>query len=53
LETDLDAVQTRMSDPDFYKGDAAQISAAQTQQSELEQQLAEAFARWDELDQFG
>ncbi|MGK0392953.1 MULTISPECIES: ATP-binding cassette domain-containing protein [unclassified Alcanivorax] len=53
LETDLDAVQTRMSDPDFYKGDAAQISAAQTQQSELEQQLAEAFARWDELDQLG
>lgn len=53
LETALEAVQQRMSDPDFYKGDAADISAAQTQQSELEQQLEEAFARWDELDQNG
>jgi len=53
LEADLDAVQTRMSDPDFYKGEPADISAAQTRQSELEQQLEEAFSRWDELDQQG
>lgn len=53
LEADLDAVQTRMSDPDFYKGEPADISAAQIRQSELEQQLEEAFSRWDELDQQG
>ena len=53
LEADLDAVQTRMSDPDFYKGEPADISAAQALQSELEQQLEVAFSRWDELDQQG
>ncbi len=53
LEADLDAVQTRMSDPDFYKGEQADISAAQARQSELEQQLEVAFSRWDELDQQG
>ena len=53
LETDLDAVQTRMSDPAFYKGEPADISAAQAQQSELEQQLEVAFSRWSELDQQG
>lgn len=53
LEADLDAVQTRMSDPDFYKGEPADISAAQARQSELEQQLEVAFSRWDELDQQG
>ncbi|HIL22070.1 MAG TPA: ATP-binding cassette domain-containing protein, partial [Alcanivorax sp.] len=53
LEADLDAVQTRMSDPDFYKGEPADISAAQARQSELEQQLEVAFSRWGELDQQG
>ncbi|MAX55991.1 MAG: ABC transporter ATP-binding protein [Alcanivoracaceae bacterium] len=53
LEQDLDAVQTRMSDPAFYKGDPANISAAQQQQTELQQALESAYARWDELDQLG
>jgi len=53
LEADLEAVQTRMSDPDFYKGEPADISAAQARQSELEQQLEVAFSRWGELDQQG
>ncbi|MCG8393955.1 MAG: ATP-binding cassette domain-containing protein [Pseudomonadales bacterium] len=51
LENDLEAVQARMSDPAFYKGDPADISAAQTRQGELQQALDAAYARWDELDQ--
>ena len=46
-------MQTRMSDPAFYKGDPADISAAQQQQTELQQALESAYARWDELDQLG
>jgi len=53
LEAALEAVQARMSDPTFFKGDPAEISAAQQQQSELQAELETTFARWDELDQLG
>ena len=42
-----------MSDPAFFKGDPAEISAAQQQQTELQAELETTFARWDELDQLG
>ena len=53
LEAALEAVQARMSDPAFFKGDPAEISAAQQQQTELQAELETTFARWDELDQLG
>jgi ATP-binding cassette subfamily F protein uup len=40
----------KMSDPDFYKGDAAQMVAANARLQEIEAEQIAAFARWEELE---
>ncbi len=51
LESDLDAVQSRLADPDFYKGPAEDIASAQRELQTLEQTLNDHYGRWEELDQ--
>jgi len=51
----LDAEQQRltaaMADPAFYQRDAAEIARSASRLRELEEQLAAAFQRWEELEQ--
>ena len=51
MESALEALQSTMSDPAFYKEAAETIAAEQKRLSELEHTLAEAYARWEALDQ--
>ncbi|KAF0807076.1 ABC transporter ATP-binding protein [Alcanivorax xiamenensis] len=51
LEAALETLQGTMSDPAFYKETADTIAAEQRRLAELEQTLAEAYARWEALDQ--
>ncbi len=39
-----------MADPSFYQQDSALISQAKARLEELEQSLAIAYKRWEELD---
>lgn len=50
LETQIAELHDTMADPDYYKQPGALQAANQTQLSELEQQLAHAFERWEELE---
>ncbi|MEO1902769.1 MAG: ATP-binding cassette domain-containing protein [Alcanivorax sp.] len=51
LEAELDAVQHRLADPDFYKGPAEDIATAQRELQTLEDTLNDHYGRWEELDQ--
>ncbi len=51
LESEQDALHQRMADPAFYQEDATVISTAKEQLDTLEQTLATAYARWEELAQ--
>ena len=46
-QADLHAL---MSNPDFYKQNAGEISRARTRLADLEQALTEAYARWEQLE---
>jgi ABC transport system ATP-binding/permease protein len=50
LEKAQTALTARMSEQDYYQQGAAQLRADQARGSELEQQLAEKFARWQALE---
>ena len=50
LETDIQAIHDKMADPEFYKQDSAIISEATDKASKLDAELAEAYARWEELE---
>jgi ATP-binding cassette subfamily F protein uup len=50
LETELDQLQNMMASPTFYQQDGAEIAAARSQLEKLEQELAECFQRWEELE---
>jgi hypothetical protein len=41
-----------MGDPELYKKDRADIVATNDRLEELKRLLAEAYARWEELEQF-
>jgi ATP-binding cassette subfamily F protein uup len=41
-----------MADPAFFRQDKGAITAAQTRLGELETELAEAYARWESLEEF-
>jgi ATP-binding cassette subfamily F protein uup len=51
----LEAEQARltelMADPSFYQQDSEQIAAAANRLKELEDRLAQAYRRWEELEQ--
>ena len=51
LESEQDALHQRMADPAFYQEDATVISTAKEQLDTLEQTLATAYERWEELAQ--
>jgi ATP-binding cassette subfamily F protein uup len=50
LESEQVQVQTSIASPDFYKEPADTIARTLARASELEQELFEAYGRWDELD---
>jgi ABC transport system ATP-binding/permease protein len=49
LETSIRNAHEAMSDPAFYKQERGEIQAAQAELEKHEQDLAEAFARWEAL----
>ena len=50
LERDQGELSASMSDPEFYRQDAAAITASQTRLAEIEAELAAAYARWETLE---
>ena len=50
LEQQQQALTARMSSGDYHKQGSEQIKADRQLASDLEQQLAEKFARWEELE---
>jgi ATP-binding cassette subfamily F protein uup len=50
-EAEIAALHCEMADPQFYQQPGAQIAAEQTRLKQLEEQLAAAYHRWEELEQ--
>jgi ATP-binding cassette subfamily F protein uup len=50
-DAEIAALHREMSDPQFYQQPGAQIAAEQTRLKQLEEQLATAYHRWEELEQ--
>jgi ATP-binding cassette subfamily F protein uup len=50
LEAEHAQLVEKMSDPEFYKGDAAQMVAANARLQAIEAEQLAAFARWEELE---
>ncbi|HKO87114.1 MAG TPA: ATP-binding cassette domain-containing protein, partial [Burkholderiales bacterium] len=51
LEGEQRALAARMSDPDYYKQDAATMRTDQTRVDEIEKRLIQKLARWEALEQ--
>lgn len=50
LEQAIEEIQQHMSQADFYKQDAAKITETQDQFAKLEEELEQAYNRWEELE---
>jgi ATP-binding cassette subfamily F protein uup len=50
LEAEQQRLSVVMADPGFYQGDAAEIAATAERIRQLEEELAQAYARWEELE---
>ena len=50
LESDASHLHTVMAEPDFYKQPPKEIAAKQGELKEIEEQLATAYQRWEELE---
>ncbi len=50
LETRISALHEEMADPGFFQREQDQIRARQDELRDLEKELEETFARWEELD---
>ncbi len=50
IEADVRQHYDAMADPDFYKRDGAEILASQQRLQSLEQELAECYRRWEQLE---
>lgn len=50
LEADVAALHETMAQPDFYRRPGPEIAADQARLKQLDEQLASAYARWEELD---
>jgi ATP-binding cassette subfamily F protein uup len=50
LETQLATIHDQISDADFYTGDQQQINKVLADAQQIEQQLEQAYAQWDELE---
>lgn len=53
LENDIAEMHKAMADPDFFQQPGDQIASQQARLKDLEDQLAEAYQRWQELDELG
>ncbi|MCG5536663.1 ATP-binding cassette domain-containing protein [Ectothiorhodospira mobilis] len=53
LETELAALQQTLGDPAFYQRPREEITATQAAMEEKERALAEAYARWEALEEGG
>ena len=51
LETAIEAMQTRMADPEFYKKSGEEMAAAQTELEKLEADHETTFERWEEVEE--
>lgn len=51
LEQQIDDLQTAMSQADFYKQSADEISQAQQQLADLESELEQTYQRWESLEE--
>jgi ATP-binding cassette subfamily F protein uup len=51
LEEGIEGLHASMGDPEFFKKDHQTVQDAQTRLAELEGQLEQAYARWEELEQ--
>jgi ATP-binding cassette subfamily F protein uup len=52
LESELAALHTEMAQPEYYRQLGERIAEATARLKQLESQLAGAYQRWEELDQF-
>ncbi|WP_102795381.1 ATP-binding cassette ATPase Uup [Bowmanella denitrificans] len=50
LEEQIQALETQVSDPDFFKQDPKNTATMLDQLAQAQQDLEQAFARWEELD---
>ncbi|MEC9261663.1 MAG: hypothetical protein VYD53_10030 [Pseudomonadota bacterium] len=50
LEKQVEEQQTLVNDPEFFKQGSEQTSAVLNALAESEEQLSQAYARWDELE---
>ncbi|KAB0667315.1 ATP-binding cassette domain-containing protein [Oryzomonas japonica] len=50
LEEEQGRLHATLADPDFYKSAGAEVAAINTRLGELEQELAAAYGRWEELE---
>jgi ATP-binding cassette subfamily F protein uup len=50
IETQREQLHTAMAEPGFYQQDSTTIATAVAKLEKLEQQLAQLFARWEELE---
>ena len=51
LEVDAAKLHGVMADGEFYKQPSDEIAARQAELKEIEQQLSQAYSRWEELEQ--
>jgi ATP-binding cassette subfamily F protein uup len=51
IEVEQEKLSAQMASPDFYQGEEQMISETAAQLHELEEKLAAAYQRWEELDQ--
>ncbi|HEX9079850.1 MAG TPA: ATP-binding cassette domain-containing protein [Desulfuromonadaceae bacterium] len=50
LEEEQEGLHARLSDPEFYKSAGAEVARINARLAELEQELAAAYRRWEELE---
>ena len=50
LESELDALQSEMSKPDFYQQDKTEIIKVQSALEKKKFSLEQAYARWEEIE---
>ena len=49
-DAEIAALHSQMAEPQFYQQPGAQIAAEQARLKQLEEQLAAAYQRWEELE---
>jgi len=53
LEADIHSLTVEMSAPSFYQQDSAEIARVVNQLKEMQDELAQAYHRWEELEKLG